>query len=252
MLTLAFASLSGGQGKTTAALMTARILARMGKSVLMIDCDPQHSLTFFAGCEIEDTDPTLLEVLKGVVPPDEAIYDVDGLLIIPADHGLEAARPWLMQSGMSATVLNTRLRKLAKGTADLCIIDSPPQRTDLSTTALGAADKLIIPAECNPKGLNSVLSTLDAIAQLSDLGAFTGEILGILPFRDQWVGATRTKTSRTFLSSLEELVPDIPVLPTIRESDKFKRALDEGSTPADLGKPDLEYPFEMIVEKLNR
>ena len=250
MLTLAFASLSGGQGKTTAALMTARILSRMGKSVLLIDCDPQHSLTFFAGCEIEDTDPTLLEVLKGAIAPDEAIYDVDGLSIIPADHGLEAARPWLMQSGMSATVLNTRLRKL-KAKADLCIIDSPPQRTDLSTTALGAADKLIIPAECNPKGLNSVLSTMDAIEQLSDLGAFTGEIVGILPFRDQWVGANRTKTSTTFLDTIAELVPDVPVLPTIRESDKFKRALDEGSTPGELGKPDLEYPFEVIVETLN-
>ena len=113
MLTLAFASLSGGEGKTSAALVAARILSRTGKSVLLIDCDSQHFLTFFAGCEIEDTDPTLLEVLKGAIAPDEAIYDVDGLSIIPADHGLEAARPWLMQSGMSATVARelTQARK---------------------------------------------------------------------------------------------------------------------------------------------
>ena len=250
MLNLAFASLSGGQGKTTAALIMARTLQRLGKSVLLIDCDPQHSLTFFAGCEIEGTDPTLLEVLKGSIPPSEAIYEVDGLFIMPADYGLESARAWLMQSGMAATVLKTRLGKLDGDFADLCIIDSPPQRTDLSTTALGAADKLIIPAECNPKGLNSVLSTLDAVEQLNDLGAFMGEVLGILPFRDQWVGASRTKTSRTFLEALGEIAPGIPVLPTIRESDKFKRALDEGKTPGDLGKPDLEYPFEIILEKL--
>lgn len=64
MLILTCASLSGGQGKTTVAILLGRMLAQTGQRVLMIDADPQANLTFYLGHEVQQNQPTLLEVLK--------------------------------------------------------------------------------------------------------------------------------------------------------------------------------------------
>lgn len=64
MLILTCTSLSGGQGKTTTAILLGRRLAQSGQRVLMVDADPQSNLTFYLGHEVEENQPTLLEVLK--------------------------------------------------------------------------------------------------------------------------------------------------------------------------------------------
>jgi chromosome partitioning protein len=62
MIAVAIASLSGGQGKTTAALFLSRLLASRGYPTLAIDADPQHNLTTYLGLELQPNQPTLLEV----------------------------------------------------------------------------------------------------------------------------------------------------------------------------------------------
>ena len=56
-------SLSGGMGKTTTCYLLSVILGKLGHKVLLLDCDPQSSLTFYSGVEFEEDDPTLLEVI---------------------------------------------------------------------------------------------------------------------------------------------------------------------------------------------
>ena len=94
MLTIAIASLSGGQGKSTTALFLGRMLADLGFPTLMIDADPQHNLTTYLGLELQPNQPTLLEFLKNSVPFEDTIYLIEGeehLFLIPADDQLDNA-----------------------------------------------------------------------------------------------------------------------------------------------------------------
>jgi chromosome partitioning protein len=128
MKTIAIASLSGGQGKTTTAFFLGKLLSQ-SKKVLFVDSDPQANLTFFSGHEVEANSPTLLELLKETVEPADAVYPVESpqLFLIPADDGLSNAQEYLATSGMGAIILKARLKPLAQF-FDYCVIDSPPAR----------------------------------------------------------------------------------------------------------------------------
>ncbi len=245
------ASLSGGQGKSTATIFCGKYLARLGYKVLLIDADSQSNLTSFMGHRVGDTDPTLLEVLRGQVAPEQGVYETrfPNLWLIPSDDGLDHVKEYLSASGTAATILGIRLEALALQ-FDACLIDSPPQRIDLSLTSIAAAEHLIIPCEATSKGVNSLLRTLKVVTELQQFRVFKGSVLGVLPFRDQWVGLTQTLTSRENIQALQQIAGSIPVFPSIRESDQFKKSLRKGKTPTDYGHPDLEYPFEKIVEAL--
>lgn len=248
--TISIVSLSGGQGKTTSVLFLARLIASKGLNCLVVDADPQANLTLYLGHEVREQDPTLLEVLKGEVAIEDGIYPVtDHLYLIPSDRALRGAEAWLASSGMGAIVLRARLQRLQLP-LDLCLIDSPPQGSQLTMTVLGAADELLIPAEASSKGVNSALDTLQMVDQLRNLGAFQGQVLGILPFRARWVGINPTFRTRQSLEALQEVANGIFVLPPLLESEQCKKAMDLQTTPGDLGFPDLMFPLEQVLSLL--
>ena len=82
------------------------------------------------------------------------------LWLIPADDALDKAQEFLSGSGMSAVLLGKRIKTVDE-LFQYCIIDAPPQRSQLSLTTIGAADYVIVPAEASPKGVNSLLQTLE-------------------------------------------------------------------------------------------
>ena len=251
MYSLACESLAGGQGKSTVALMTGRLLAKKKYPVLLVDADPQSSLSTFVGHEVQKNSPTLLELLRGEVQPVDAIYqtDFENLFIIPSDGGLDSVQDYLAGSGVGAFLLRQQL-ELVSESFKFCIIDSPPQRSQLCLSTIGAADALILPMEAGVKGFASLSRTLDLLSTLQRTRVLNAEIIGVLPFRDKWVGFNRTKYSQKHIDALTELIGKEKILPSIRESEKFKEAINERLTPADLGYPDLEYPIEILIEHL--
>lgn len=250
MLVLTCASLSGGQGKTTTSIFLGRLLTRLKYKVLMVDADPQSSLTFYLGHEIQPNQPTLLEVLKKQVAVEDGIYDTnENLWLIPSDDALDNAQDYLASSGMGAVVMGKRLKEVSD-LFELCIIDAPPQRSQICLSAVGSADLLLIPAEASSKGLNSLIRTLDLVRELQEIDAFRGSILGILPFRDRWTGRTQANQSKKSIQGMTELAGEHVILPSILESEQYKKAIDQGSTLAELGHSQLEYPFEKVVELL--
>lgn len=109
---------------------------------------------------------------------------------------------------------------------------------------------MIVPAEASSKGVNSLLRTLELIEELQEIDAFTGSVLGILPFRDRWMGRTQAKQSQKSIEMMKEIAGKIPVLPSILESEQFKKSIDQNKTLTELGHPQLEYPFEEIIRLL--
>jgi len=99
--------------------------------------------------------------------------------------------------------------------------------------------------------MNSLIDTLDFLREQESLMAFTGKVLGVVPFRDRWVGNTQTIEGRQNIEAMKEFIGDIPILPSIRESEKFKSAIRQGKLLSDLGQTDLQYPFEEIIKSLS-
>lgn len=254
MFTIAFASLSGGQGKTTAALFLGRKLAALGYSTLMIDADPQHNLTTYLGLELQPNQPTLLECLKKSVAVEDGIYPIEGndnLFLIPADDQLDTVQDYLSNSGVGATLLLRRLEPIASA-FKVCVIDSPPQRSQICLTVIGAADALVIPAEASVKGYGSLVRTLDLLQTLQEVKATNAQVLGVLPFRDRWIGNTQSLESRLAVDGMREEVGKELVLPSIRESERYKQAINKRTTLQQMGYADLEYPFEVLLDKINQ
>lgn len=249
--------MAGGQGKSTITLFVARLLAASGANVLVVDGDPQSSLTTFLGFQVESDSPTLLEVLKKEVDTKDGIYQTrhPNLYLIPSDDALDKVQDYLASSGTGALTLKRRLRQI-NSLFDYCLVDSPPQRSQITLTTIGASDGLVIPVEVSVKGLQSLVRTLDLIQQLKEEDEqFGGSILGIVPFRDRWVGLRRTKESQSNIEMMQKisqewLDADL-ILPTIRESEKYKQAMNQGLTLHDMEQKDLAYPVEVLVNKIS-
>jgi chromosome partitioning protein len=252
MKTYSFVSLSGGQGKTTAAFFLSILLAQQGKRVLVVDADPQANLSFYLGQEVREDKPSLLEVLNGSVATEDGIYETThpNLFVIPADRSLFKVSDFLASSGTGAFILKLRLKAVAD-IFDFAIIDVQPSRSQLCLTALGAADSALIPIEANTKGVNSLVETMTFINEQTNLGAFNGSVLGAIPFRDRWVGNTQTVDSRENIAAMVDLFPALTFFPSIKESEQYKRGIRQGQTLSELGHSELEYPFTKIMEVLN-
>lgn len=254
MLTITITSLSGGQGKTTSSLFLGRLLSRQGYPTLMVDADPQHNLTTYLGFELEPKEPTLLEFIKKTVETEDCIYPTtynDNLFLIPSDDQLDTVQDYLSNSGVGATLLKRRLEPIEE-VFKVCIIDAPPQRSQICLAVIGAADVLLIPAEASVKGYGSLVRTLDLLNGLKDVGATNAEVLGVLPFRDRWFGKTQAQESRAAVEGMRDEVTEGLVLPSIRESERYKQAINKRTTLSELGYIELEYPFEILTEKISK
>ena len=244
-------SLSGGQGKTTTVFFTALLLAQQGKKVLVVDADPQANLTFYLNHELQPDEPSLFEVLTREVQMEDGIYETSykNLFVVPADTGLFKVSDRLSSSGAGAFALK-RCLKSVSDMFDYALIDVQPSRSQISLTAAGASNYVLIPVEANVKGVNSLVETLAFLDEQADIEAFSGKVLGIVPFRDRWVGNTQTLDSRQNIEAMKEFAGDVPVLASIRESEKYKNAIRNGKLLTDIGQPDLQYPFDQITEAL--
>lgn len=251
MLTVACLALSGGQGKSTIAYFLGKRLG-VHYPTLLLDADPQASLTAFLAHHVKPTDPTLLEVIEGKVEIHHAIYSVvqPNLFLIPSDDGLESCQHYLASTGLGAMVLRKQLEPL-KEDFSFALIDSPPQKSQICQSVIGAADYILLCAEATDKGVGSLARTLKAIEEMRRFQGTTAEILGVIPFRDRWCGNHRTQNSSQAIDCMTQLVGD-KVLPTIRESEQYKKAISLGKTLEQINQSDLAYPFEILESLLTQ
>jgi chromosome partitioning protein len=145
---IAIANEKGGVGKTTTALSLGAALAELQQRVLLIDLDPQANLTLGVGWRPGQAAASIADVLLG----DAGLADillptqVAGLSIAPASDDLLQAERFLPVRQDFELILRDALGGCPG--YDSVVVDCPPALGPLTRSALGAADLLVIPTQC--------------------------------------------------------------------------------------------------------
>ena len=169
---IALVNQKGGVGKTTSCVNLGVGLAQAGKKVLVIDCDPQSSLSISLGHSKPDTLPVTLSDVMGKVLNDQPIAPGEGILhhaegvdLMPSDIQLSGMEVSLVNAMSRETVLRQYLDTVRKQYTHI-LLDCQPSLGMLTVKALAAANRLIVPiqAEYLPaKGLEQLLQTVGKV-----------------------------------------------------------------------------------------
>jgi len=166
---LAIANQKGGVGKTTTAINLGTALAAVGKSVLLIDADPQGNASTGLGVSRQMRGKTLYDVLMDHTRLSEVVIatDVPHLSLLPAEPDLSgvelelggaAGRAYRLRDALTASRADMRF--------DYVLIDCPPSLNLLTVNALAAADAVLVPMQCEffaLEGLSQLLSTIEQV-----------------------------------------------------------------------------------------
>ena len=165
--TIAIANQKGGVGKTTTAFSLGVALSKEGKSVLLIDADPQGDLTTYMGVYDQDNLPitisTLIErtINDDEVNADEAIlHHSEGVDLIPSNINLAMTEVNLFSAMCRENAMRNSLKEL-KEKYDYIIIDCMPSLSMITTNALATADEVIIPVQSqylSARGMGNLLN----------------------------------------------------------------------------------------------
>lgn len=226
----------GGIGKTTTVMNLGWALINKGKKVLMIDFDPQASLTISMDLESELTRITIYDVLQGEDIKKSMLTDNNNFYFIPADINLSGAEIDLV--GKQNTLLN-RLQGI-RDTFDYILIDCPPSLGNLSINALVSSDGVIIPMACDYlawKGYELLLGTFEKVRKLNA----KLDIIGILPTMFQ-----NTRHSKEVLELMQNTKKAFETV--IPLSVKFKDSTVEGVPICDYDKKLGELYEELAGE----
>ena len=213
---VAFANQKGGVGKSTTAFNTAYLLADSNKKVLMIDLDPQLSLTMLCNKKRAFKYSTY-DVLKGKAKIQDAIISVDETLdLLATNQQLSALELEIVNMRGRETLLKQTLEDLTG--YDYVIIDCPPSLSLLLANALVAATHIIIPCETDLLAYDGLELLLNSIAQVKEGMNEKLKVLGVVAtFHNP-----RALHNKDVLELIEEL--DIPLITTVGDSVKVKDA----------------------------
>ncbi|AYV68734.1 ParA family protein [Niallia circulans] len=182
------ANQKGGVGKTTTSVNLGSCLAYIGKSVLLVDIDPQGNATSGVGIEKADVDHCIYDVLVDDLEASMVIKqtNVENLDVIPATIQLAGAEIELV-STISREVRLKRALDEVKHNYDYVLIDCPPSLGLLTINALTASDAVLIPVQCEYyalEGLSQLLNTVRLVQKhLNHDLAIEGVLLTMLDAR---------------------------------------------------------------------
>jgi len=203
---VALCNQKGGVGKTTTTINLGAALAEYGRKVLLVDFDPQGSLSVGLGVNPYDIDKSVYNLLmeRGTALEDIVVKtNVPGMDLLPSNIDLSAAEVQLVTEVAREQVL---ARALAPVVADydFVIIDCQPSLGLLTVNALTASDGVIVPLECEFFALRGVAMLVETIQKVQDRLNPELEIDGLVATMYD----SRTVHSREVLARLVEAFED--------------------------------------------
>ena len=178
---LAIINQKGGVGKSTTAVNLAAALGAMNKEVLLVDLDPQGNATSGYGIDKRELDGCVYDALLGETPVEEVILACvgKGVDVLPSTINLAGAEVELVNEMARENRLKSTLGSL-RGRYDYILIDCPPSLGLLTINALVAADKLLVPIQCEFYALEGVTKLLDSMNRVKKMLNPSLDIFGIV------------------------------------------------------------------------
>jgi chromosome partitioning protein len=236
---ITIANQKGGVGKTTTAVNLAASLAESGKKVLLIDADPQTNATTSLGFNRNDYEYNVYHVMIGIKKVSDVILKskFKNLDMLPANIGLVGIEKEFYDSRKkNRELLLKKALKPVKKNYDYILIDSPPALGPITINALGAADSVIIPIQCEFFALEGLAQLLNTINLLKKSINPKLTIRGFLPT----MYSGQNNLSKQVLEDLSHHFKDKLFLDKKNEFIIVPRNIKVAESPS-FGKPVTEY-----------
>jgi chromosome partitioning protein len=219
---IAFANQKGGVAKTTTTLNLAAAFAEEGHRVLCIDMDPQGNLTMSQGIDPDSLEKSMYDVLVHDVSIREVIRkrEID---IACASIDLAGAEIAMSTKIGRERSLDKALRPIADDYDFICI-DTPPSLGLLTINALTAADKVIVPVQCEYLSMRGLIQLQNTLSMIRENLNPNVDIAGILPTMVD----SRTLHAKEAIQILEENFGDRVYGARIRKTIRFAEAPVKG------------------------
>jgi len=219
---IAFANQKGGVAKTTTTLNLAAAFVEEGHRVLCVDMDPQGNLTMSQGIDPDSLEQSMFDVLVYDLPIAEIVRsrEVD---VACASIDLAGAEIAMSTKIGRERSLDKALRPI-KADYDFICIDTPPSLGLLTINALTAADKVIVPVQCEYLSMRGLIQLQNTLSMIQENLNPNVDIAGILPTMVD----TRTLHAKEAIEILEENFGDRVFGARIRKTVRFAEAPVKG------------------------